>query len=286
MLLLYCCRVRVTHAPAQEFANKLNSQLHTIPETELGRQTFTLLGAPAFLGPATTAVEKDMAMMDGICIPIALFILWFMLRTWRLMLVPMATVIVSAFTSFAIMFLVSLKLRVFTVVVCGEQREHAVCVYVGWLIPAPVLCWPQPSLMMSLVLAVSIDYSLFLLVRYRVELGQGTPHLVAVEQMIRYAGQTIAISGLVLALCFYGLTIFPLESIRTMGIACGTVVLVVLAANETLLPVTLLLFPTFFEQSASSACYEAVARGVSVVCVCCPGKASHGGKGCVTMIHD
>ena len=59
-----------------------------------------------------------------------------------------------------------------------------------------------------------------------------------------------------------------IESIKTMGLACGTVVLVVLASNETLLPVILLTFPRFFEQSVSSACYEAVARAGAVVCCC------------------
>ena len=68
-----------------------------------------------------------MATMDGICIPIALFILWFMLRTWRLMLLPLATVVVSALVAFAIVYAISLKARVFTVVV----RASAAIVEVG-----------------------------------------------------------------------------------------------------------------------------------------------------------
>ena len=109
-------------APAQAYAEALIDKIKEL-EPKDGKQRYTLLGAPAFMGPATQAVELDMATMDGICIPIALFILWFMLRTWRLMLLPLATVVVSALVAFATVYAISLKARVFTVVVRARLRS-------------------------------------------------------------------------------------------------------------------------------------------------------------------
>lgn len=241
-MILFTVNALVVGKPAQDFANYLITRIDELKPKD-GMATYTLLGAPAFLGPATKAVEADMGLMDGIVLPIAIFILWFMLRTWRLMLLPLATVVVSALAAFAVMYGVSLYLRVFTVV---------------------------PSLMMSLVLAISIDYSLFMLVRYRVELQRGRDNRLAVIQMTRFAGKTIGISGVVLGICFFGLAVYPVETIRTMGYACGTVVVIVLAANETLIPVILLTLPRFFEKSRSSSCYDAVERVFrQVCCFCC-----------------
>lgn len=69
-----------------------------------------------------------------------------------------------------------------------------------------------PSLMMALILAMSVDYSLFLLTRYREELyDHGPDNDAAVRAMLNTAGHTIAISGPTLIFCFLGLTILPLD---------------------------------------------------------------------------
>ena len=52
---------------------------------------------------------------------------------------------------------------------------------------------------MSITLAVSIDYSLFILSRYREEIMQGLQVGAAVEQSLGTAGHTVLVSGTTLA---------------------------------------------------------------------------------------
>jgi hypothetical protein len=55
------------------------------------------------------------------------------------------------------------------------------------------------AVMMSITLAVSIDYSLFILSRYREEIMQGLEVGAAVEQSLGTAGHTVLVSGTTLA---------------------------------------------------------------------------------------
>ena len=78
-----------------------------------------------------------------------------------------------------------------------------------------------PSLMVSVAIAMSIDYSLFLLSRFREEVARGASPTRAVELMMGAAGHTVLISGATLTLCFAGLTGLPIVMLRTMGIGAG-----------------------------------------------------------------
>ncbi len=53
------------------------------------------------------------------------------------------------------------------------------------------------------------DYSLFLLTRYREEVKLGRDVHNSVTYMLWSAGHTILVSGVTLALCFFGLVAFP-----------------------------------------------------------------------------
>lgn len=57
----------------------------------------------------------------------------------------------------------------------------------------------EQAVMMSITLAVSIDYSLFILSRYREEIIQGLEVEAAVEQSLGTAGHTVLVSGTTLA---------------------------------------------------------------------------------------
>ena len=105
-----------------------------------------------------------------------------------------------------------------------------------------------PSLMMSMLVATSIDYSLFILSRYREEL-MDAPRVDprrAVRAAMASGGHTVLVSGVTLAVCFAGLILLPLDSMRSLGIGTSVAVLVSLAVNLTLTPVLLLSAPRFF----------------------------------------
>jgi RND superfamily putative drug exporter len=84
------------------------------------------------------------------------------------------------------------------------------------------------NLVIGLGLGLAIDYTLFLVTRYREELdAQGaTPGAIATT--MRTAGRTVAFSAATVAAAMITLTVFPLGFVKSMGIA-GAVVAIVAA---------------------------------------------------------
>ena len=84
--------------------------------------------------------RPDLEKMDSIALPLALFVLAAYLQSWRLVLMPVVCVGASVAAAFSIMY--------------------PIAIY--WQISSFA-----PSISMSLVIAMSIDYSLFMFSRYR-----------------------------------------------------------------------------------------------------------------------
>ena len=165
--------------------------------------------------------EEDLLKMDMIVIPIALLVLGFVLRSLKLMILPIAGIGISILSSFLVMYPLSLVWDIFSFV---------------------------PSIMMSLVIAMSIDYSLFLLSRYREEIMKKKEVSEAVYQMSKHAGHTITVSGLTLAITFLGLVFFPVELLSTIGLGSAIAIVMTLIVNLTLTPALLLTFGGFFKK--------------------------------------
>lgn len=91
---------------------------------------------------------------------------------------------------------------------------------------------------MASALAMSIDYSLFLLSRFAEEVHAGHGAARSVEIMLATSGHTVAVSGGTLVLCFLGMLLMPVHTIQTMGLAAA--VTVVYAAPRVQAGVTLL----------------------------------------------
>jgi putative drug exporter of the RND superfamily len=88
-------------------------------------------------------------------------------------------------------------------------------------------------------LAVGIDYALFMVGRFREELGAGRTVAEAVETTVATAGRSILFSGLTVVVGLLGLMIIPYMSLRSMGLGGALVVLVSVLAALTLLPALL-----------------------------------------------
>ncbi len=84
------------------------------------------------------------------------------------------------------------------------------------------------NLVIGLGLGLAIDYTLFLVTRYREELRRQGPTPGAVLTTMRTAGRTVVFSAATVAVALAALTVFPLGFIKSMGIA-GAVVAVVAA---------------------------------------------------------
>ena len=167
------------------------------------------------------ATEEDLTRMDMIVLPIALVVLAFVLRSLKLMIIPLASMGFSILTSFLIMYPLSLVWEIFSF---------------------------APSIMMSLVIALSIDYSLFLLTRYREEIMNEKSVSESVHLMSKNAGHTITVSGLILVVCYLGLVFFPLELLSTIGLSAAITIFITLGVNLTFTPAILLTFPKFFKK--------------------------------------
>jgi uncharacterized membrane protein YdfJ with MMPL/SSD domain len=88
-------------------------------------------------------------------------------------------------------------------------------------------------------LALAIDYSLFIVSRYREELRRGRTVGEAVERSIATAGKAVAFSGIAVAIGLSGLLLFEAPAIRSIGIAGALVVLCSVTFALTFLPAVL-----------------------------------------------
>ena len=167
------------------------------------------------------ATEEDMTRMDLIVIPLALLVLAIFLRSIKLMIIPILSMGLSILTSFLVMYPIAKTWDIFSFV---------------------------PSIMMSLVIALSIDYSLFLLTRYREEIINQKPNSEAVLLMNKNAGHTVSVSGITLAITYLGLAFFPLQLLSTVGIGAAISIIFTLLVNLTLTPALLLTFNKFFSK--------------------------------------
>ncbi len=91
-------------------------------------------------------------------------------------------------------------------------------------------------------LAVGIDYSLFILTRFREERHKGLSKLDAIAATGATASKAVLFSGITVILALAGLIVFPLTIFQTMGIGAILVVSTAILASLTLLPALLTIF--------------------------------------------
>ncbi len=85
-------------------------------------------------------------------------------------------------------------------------------------------------------LAVGIDYSLFIVSRYREERKKGFPKLEAIGAAGATANRAVFFSGLTVVIALLGMFIIPASIFRSLGAGAILVTLASLAASMTLLP--------------------------------------------------
>lgn len=199
-------------------------------------------GTMSFAEVANSAIEVakvDMERVDLISLPIAGLVLYFVVQSARLLLITLAAISVSAIVSCAVLYLLSLVVVVEAI---------------------------TPPLVMCLLIAMSIDYSLFLLTRFREELlARGFEEPIDPENFhekeeqyrdcivktMETSGATISISGIILAVAFVFLALFPINLIASMGVGCTITMIIMMSVNLTLSPAILASCPQFFCTSAS-----------------------------------
>merc|ERR1719258_130960 len=143
-----------------------------------------------------------------------------MIRSWRLLIVTLLNFLTAVFCACSMMFMFAK---------CGL-----------------IVSTLTPGVMSCILLAVSIDYSLFMLTRLTEEVDEGATIEVALEASLASSGHTVLGSGFTLALCFLALCFFPLKFMQSMGLGVALTIVFAILSNLLLTPILLFTFPGFF----------------------------------------
>jgi uncharacterized membrane protein YdfJ with MMPL/SSD domain len=100
------------------------------------------------------------------------------------------------------------------------------------------------NLVTGLGLGLAIDYSLFMVSRYREEIARGGPGPEAMRRTMATAGRTIVFSSLTVAAALASLLIFPQRFLYSMGLGGSLVALIAAGLALVVLPAILALLGT------------------------------------------
>ncbi len=103
--------------------------------------------------------------------------------------------------------------------------------------------WPLALIVQNVIsmigLGLGIDYALLTVSRFREALAAGMTPAAAARDTVRHAGETIALSGLAVAVGFAGLLVIPVNELRSVGVGGLLTVGVAVLVATTLLPALL-----------------------------------------------
>lgn len=173
--------------------------------------TIQLAGAPAFYADLERVTERDLRRAELIAFPFAL--------------VALLYVFGSAVAAAVPLFIGGVTVALVLGIVYGLTHVTELSIF-------------TLNVASLLGLGLSIDYSLFLVSRFREELAQNGLE-DAVARTTATAGRAVFFSGLTVLIGLSGLGFFEFLFMRSVGIAGVLVVLVAVSASLTLLPALL-----------------------------------------------
>jgi putative drug exporter of the RND superfamily len=207
---------RIAHAEAQfndVIADKDRDQVVAVEDAV--RDTVEPAGITAEFGGEAEFPPLKQGVSEGLGLLAAILVLLVVFRTFTAMLVPITLAISALATAF-------LLLRIFA----GLTDVNTV----------------TPILVSMIGLGVGIDYSLFIVTRFRQLLHDGASPVDAAAGAGASAGRAVLFAGLTVAISVCGLAFFGLDFVTKLGIGASLGVLTtVLLANSLLLAVLRLL---------------------------------------------
>lgn len=169
-------------------------------------------GSAAFMADSMKLGEDSMATGEAIGISAAIIILAIVFGAIAAAILPIVLGVVSIVVALGVTALV------------GQTMD---------------LTFMITNMITMMGLAVGIDYSLFVLTRFREERSRGLEKLDAIGAAGATASRAVFFSGLTVILALTGLVVFPLSIFISMGIGSILVVLAAISASLTLLPAML-----------------------------------------------
>ena len=174
--------------------------------------TYELTGYGPLAGDANEQSEQDLQRAEVVSLPLALLIL---LAVFGSLLAAGLPLLVAG---------LAIPSTVGLIYVVGQQTEMSIYVI---------------NVATMLGLALAIDYSLFLVSRFREELRRDREVAEAVQIAVGTAGKAVTFSGIAVAIGLLGLLFFTSPAISSIGIAGSLVVLCSVFYGLTFLPAVL-----------------------------------------------
>jgi putative drug exporter of the RND superfamily len=117
----------------------------------------------------------------------------------------------------------------------GVSAGNAMTSIIAHLVPVSAYA---ANVVSMIGLGVAIDYSLFVVSRYREEMGRHPPPQ-ALARTLETAGRTVVFSGMTVAIGLLGMVLLRMGSVSTIGVASTIVVVFAVVYSLTLLPALL-----------------------------------------------
>ena len=190
---------------AEEYVTTINS---------LKTEGFEVLSVGAVTSDHTfgSMAEEDLRTGEAIGIPVAMIVLVIVFGALIAAGLPLLLGAVSILVAFGLTAIVGQALDLFVFVT---------------------------NVITMIGLAVGIDYSLFVIARYREERRRGATKFDAIELSGATASKAVLFSGTTVVLALSGMFFVPLTVFQSIGIAAILVVVVAIAATLTLIPAML-----------------------------------------------
>ncbi len=184
-------------------------------QEELGTSEDVRIGGGAIVGAEVgDQVSEDLGRAELLAFPILFLLSLWVFRGFVAALLPLLVGTVTIFGTF-------LGLRLF-----------------NELTPLSIYAL---NLAIALGLGLAIDYSLFVVSRFREELQRSDDPRAAIGATLSTAGRTVAFSSLTVAVALLSLTIFPQRFLYSMGISGALTALIAAAVSLIILPAILVL---------------------------------------------
>jgi uncharacterized membrane protein YdfJ with MMPL/SSD domain len=171
------------------------------------------LGGPEVINEqAGTQVQEDLARAELIAFPLLFLVSLIVFRGLIAALLPLAVGMTTVLTTFLVMR--------------GMNEIEPMSVF-------------ALNLIIGLGLGLAIDYSLFIVSRFREELERGRDTAAALGATLRTAGRTVVFSAATVAAALAALLVFPQRFLYSMGIGGILVTLIAATVSLTVLPALL-----------------------------------------------
>ena len=209
-------------------------------KTEFEGQPEVKLGGAALAGPAVgEQVGEDIGRAELLAFPIIFVLSLLFFRGFVAALLPLFVGVLTIFGTFLVMRAINevLPLSIFAL-----------------------------NLVIALGLGLAIDYSLFIVSRYREEIARSGPGPEALHQTLATAGRTVLFSTLTVAAALAALMVFPQQFLYSMGLGGMVVALVAATVSLVALPALLALLGHRINALAPKSfrgASERIARGES-----------------------